>query len=203
MTVSAVATYDNANVGTGKTITVVYTLDGADAAKYAAPTNTVVTTGVITKATTPAAPATIFSFDGANANAGKLMGATTAMEYSLDGGSNWIPVETNDPALPVASINDTDDIKVRVKASSNTEEGAIQTIDITKATKPSLTGNIASAFGGIPGTAYLISYNGTKWDDAWADADGKISISKGTWSVKVKSTGTVLESDVQTNVVSS
>lgn len=50
VTVSAVATYDNANVGAGKTITVVYTLGGADAAKYTAPANTVENTGEITAA---------------------------------------------------------------------------------------------------------------------------------------------------------
>ena len=44
-----VATYDNANVGTGKTITVVYKLTGAAASKYSAPAN-YITTGNITPA---------------------------------------------------------------------------------------------------------------------------------------------------------
>lgn len=48
VTVSAVATYDSSAVGTGKTITVVYTLAGADAAKYVKPANYTVSTGVIT-----------------------------------------------------------------------------------------------------------------------------------------------------------
>ncbi len=48
VTVSAVATYDTAAVGAGKTITVVYTLGGADAAKYVKPVNYTVSTGVIT-----------------------------------------------------------------------------------------------------------------------------------------------------------
>lgn len=48
VTVSAVATYDNANVGRNKEVTVVYTLGGADASNYTAPANTVVTTGEIT-----------------------------------------------------------------------------------------------------------------------------------------------------------
>ena len=48
VTVSAVANYDNKNVGTGKTITVVYTLGGADAAKYIKPVNYEVATGIIT-----------------------------------------------------------------------------------------------------------------------------------------------------------
>jgi len=50
VTVSAVATYDNATVGTSKTITVVYTLGGADAGKYTKPVNTTLSNGVITKA---------------------------------------------------------------------------------------------------------------------------------------------------------
>jgi gliding motility-associated-like protein len=50
VTVTAVATYDNSNVGTGKTITVVYTLGGPDAFKYTAPANFVVTDGSITSA---------------------------------------------------------------------------------------------------------------------------------------------------------
>src|SRR5450756_476307 len=48
VTVTAVATYDTAAVGMGKTITVVYSLAGADAAKYVKPVDYTVTTGVIT-----------------------------------------------------------------------------------------------------------------------------------------------------------
>lgn len=50
VTVSATATYDNADAGTDKTMTVVYTLGGTDAAKYTAPVNQVIETGVITAA---------------------------------------------------------------------------------------------------------------------------------------------------------
>ncbi|MGF7047716.1 hypothetical protein J2T13_002221 [Paenibacillus sp. DS2015] len=48
VTVSAVATYNDTTVGTNKTITVVYTLSGADAANYVAPADYTVSTGVIT-----------------------------------------------------------------------------------------------------------------------------------------------------------
>ncbi len=50
VTVSAVANYNTANVGIDKTITVVYTLGGADAAKYIKPVDYVVHTGEITAA---------------------------------------------------------------------------------------------------------------------------------------------------------
>ncbi|WP_340016273.1 S-layer homology domain-containing protein [Paenibacillus sp. FSL K6-1318] len=50
VTVSAVASYNDGTIGTGKTITVVYTLGGADAAKYIAPANYTIHTGAITAA---------------------------------------------------------------------------------------------------------------------------------------------------------
>ncbi|ETT51522.1 S-layer homology domain-containing protein [Paenibacillus sp. FSL H7-689] len=50
VTVNAAATYNDAIIGTGKTITVVYTLGGADAAKYIAPSNYTTQTGAITAA---------------------------------------------------------------------------------------------------------------------------------------------------------
>ncbi|MGV8906723.1 MAG: YDG domain-containing protein [Acetobacterium sp.] len=48
ITVSAVATYDTADVGTDKTITVIYTLGGANAANYVTPVPYTVATGEIT-----------------------------------------------------------------------------------------------------------------------------------------------------------
>jgi hypothetical protein len=49
VTVSAVANYDNKNQGTGKTITTVYTLGGADKDNYDKPVNYVVNDGVINR----------------------------------------------------------------------------------------------------------------------------------------------------------
>jgi len=59
VTVTAVATYNTATVGTGKTITVVYTLSGADAAKYVKPVNYTVATGAITAITLTASAPTV------------------------------------------------------------------------------------------------------------------------------------------------
>ena len=47
--VSAVASYDNANAGTGKTITVVYTISGTSSGNYVKPVDYVVDSGEITK----------------------------------------------------------------------------------------------------------------------------------------------------------
>jgi hypothetical protein len=49
VSVSAIANYDTSAAGTNKTITVIYTLSGADAGNYAAPVNYTVTTGEIDK----------------------------------------------------------------------------------------------------------------------------------------------------------
>lgn len=49
VSVSAIANYDTSAVGTNKTITVVYTLSGADAGNYIAPVNYIVTNGEIDK----------------------------------------------------------------------------------------------------------------------------------------------------------
>ncbi len=45
---SAIATYDNANIGTGKTITVVYTISGVSSANYVKPVNYTTSSGAIT-----------------------------------------------------------------------------------------------------------------------------------------------------------
>jgi hypothetical protein len=85
VTPHATATYDNANAGTGKTITVTYTLGGSAASNYAAPASTSVTTGVINppKALTVSAPTitTTKIYDGtttAAVAAGTLSGVAPA-----------------------------------------------------------------------------------------------------------------------------
>jgi len=72
VTISAAATYDTAAVGTGKTITVVYTLGGADAAKYVAPVNYTVATGEITGAPYATVPSAIHLAIGSTAPVGGI-----------------------------------------------------------------------------------------------------------------------------------
>ncbi len=72
VTLSAIASYDNRNIGTGKEITVVYTLSGPDAGNYFAPFD-YITTGSITALKLTGTP--VFSpvkeYDG-NTRAGEL-----------------------------------------------------------------------------------------------------------------------------------
>ena len=106
VTVSAVATYGTKDFGNGKTITVVYTLGGADAAKYIKPADYVVTNGEITKATatvtvTPytasydgnAHSATVASINGVNGETGATVGTvsltTTHTNAGTYGTDSW------------------------------------------------------------------------------------------------------------------
>ncbi|WP_297337586.1 YDG domain-containing protein, partial [Algoriphagus sp.] len=80
VSVTAEATYDNASVGTGKTITVVYTLSGADAANYSVPENIVVTNGEIT-----AKALTITGLTGNNKTYDGTTNATVSGTATLNG----------------------------------------------------------------------------------------------------------------------
>lgn len=85
VTVSASAAYDNASVGTGKTITVTYALDGAASGNYSAPDSTQVSTGAITKATPTisAAPAASAITYGQTLASSELTGGTASVAGSF------------------------------------------------------------------------------------------------------------------------
>ena len=80
----------------------------------------------------PAAPTGIsFSFDGLNS--GKLMGATTLMEYSINGGRSYLPVGALNTVLSsaqIAAINDADDLWIRLKKTLRNPAGEDRVIDI-------------------------------------------------------------------------
>lgn len=140
----------------------------------------------------PAAPSTTFAFDGTNPN--QLMGATTAMEYSLDGGTTWADATVDiDLTASLASITAANDIKVRVKATSTTAAGVTQTIDI-------LAGPAApSGYTASSDNSYTIS-------GLTADTDYDVSLDSGSsWTVMITDNSGVLtfaqaESQVQLRV---
>lgn len=76
VTLNTIAVYSTGGAGTGKTITVSYTLSGKDAAKYKAPVNNTITTGVIQSKQLTVTTANLTKtkvYDG-NATAGILPG---------------------------------------------------------------------------------------------------------------------------------
>ena len=93
VTVSAVANYNDVNAGTGKTITVVYTLSGTDAYKYAKPANYTTTGTINQKQLTITAPTvtTTKTFDGnttASVTPGTLSGAVSGYAVGVTAAAN-------------------------------------------------------------------------------------------------------------------
>jgi len=144
-------------------------------------------------------PTVSFSFDGANA--GKLMGTTTQMKYSLDGGNNWTDCAavSTDLSGVIASITAENDIKIKdMGDGSTTAESEVQTINITLAATPGLTATQPCTIGGsgsIPMTTmHEYSNDG---GITWTNATGTATLPAGAYLVRVKAAGTVLASDTQ------
>ncbi|MGE5389624.1 MAG: YDG domain-containing protein [Deltaproteobacteria bacterium] len=95
LTITAAANYNTADVGTGKTITVVYTITGANSGYYSKPADFTVNTGVITaKQLTISAPALTASkvYDGtttAAVTAGTVSGVIAGDDVTLCAEANY------------------------------------------------------------------------------------------------------------------
>ncbi len=96
VTVSAVANYNNSAVGTGKTITVVYTLGGTDAAIYIKPNNYTSTNGVIIPASVAVTGVTL-DLETVDLTAGGM--AVTLVETAA-------PAEATNKAVTWSSSNE-------------------------------------------------------------------------------------------------
>ena len=118
--------------GSDKTITVIVGKSQVLPAQPADLTTSMPLTG--NDAAPPEAPAGVsFSFSGTAA--GKLLGSTTAMEYSVDGGTGYYPVTAANALIPAAllsAINDTDDILIRYKKTNNRPAGADLELEISE-----------------------------------------------------------------------
>ncbi|EHQ90653.1 cell wall-binding protein [Desulfosporosinus youngiae DSM 17734] len=160
----------------------------------------------IEKADGPGAPSVSFSFDDANAN--KLMGATASMEYSLDGGSSWTDcTETMDLTASLGRITAEKDIQVRVKEITTHHAGAIQTIDITQPSAPSIgkTDETSALNNGtITGVSNLMEYK-KSGAASYTTISGStaMGLAPGEYLVRLKAAGTALASlDATVNIAS-
>jgi hypothetical protein len=150
----------------------------------------------INRADGPAAPSLTFSFDGSNAN--KLLGATSLMEYSLDGGLNWSAC-TNNMTLDVVKISAEKDIKVRIKETETTNAGGIQTIDISPspAAPSGITATdctiITNNNGKLSGVSTAMEYK-LSTASSWTAVSGNeiTGLNNGTYDVRIKATGHTL-----------
>ena len=140
-------TVDNLSLTSGQIVYATYKATGAAFASN---------TWTTTIQAAPEPPSVTFSFDGANPN--KLMSSTTAMEYSLDGGTNWTVVGSADVDISglLGSISASNDIKIRVKQTGNTPAGTTQVISI---------------LAGLAVTTYSIDYTGEQSSQNIATTD--------------------------------
>ena len=131
VTVTATATYDSKNAGTGKAVTIIYSLSGTDAGKYNAPTKTMLSGGEIAKAdlTLPAADVTKV-YDGtvsasqtviptAGVMTGDTLSVTKVTTFDSAG------VGTNKTGSYIYSLSEKDSGNYNVPAGSSFSSGEI------------------------------------------------------------------------------
>jgi hypothetical protein len=144
-------------------------------------------------------PEATFSLNGENA--GKLMGTSTQMKYSIDGGKTWTScaAPNTDLSAELSSITAEHDILIRDMGDGvSSTESTVQTIDITKANTPNLIPTQPSTIGGN-GSIPLSPIHEYSADggSTWTPASATVSFAAGTYFVRVMATGTALTSDTQ------
>ena len=149
-----------------------------------------------------ATPAATFSFDGANAN--QLMDTTTQMQFSLDGGGTWTTCSdgSTDLSSVIASITETNDLKVKRLGDGTTADSYTYIINIDKAMTPSAgktdCTTLANDDGKLTGVTTAMEYK-LSTADSWISGTGSdiIGLAPGTYLVRVKARMTTLASDTQ------
>ena len=202
VTVSAVANYDSVNIGTNKTITVVYTISGADAGNYIKPVDNIVYSGIITtKQLTIASPALTLSksYDGntsAVVTAGALIGVAGTEDVSVTGVATYdsITVATGktitvvytisgaDAGNYIKPVNYTTSSGIIVKANGPAAPSA-PTLASKTSTNVTLTANVLNQF----------SNDGSTWQDSNI-FNGLTTSTSYTFYARVKATATTNES---------
>ena len=160
---------------------------------YASAFQDISLTVTLPQETTPQA-----SFTAKSDNGGTLSNVDTSMQYSTDGGVNWNDVTGT--SMELTGVTAENDVLVKRPGNgSTTSDSAVQTIDITQATKPTVSGADCTTSeqndGKITGVDSTMEY---KFSTAsgWTDITGTeiTKLSNGTYDVRVKASGTVLAS---------
>lgn len=150
------------------------------------------------------APSTTFSFDGASP--WHLSDTTSAMEYSLDGGTTWTECTDGSTDLSAKTITQEENIKVRVAATQESYASAVQTIKIGKAAAPSTEGDgkvgmtaceAGKVNGALTGMTPALEYRklgDSEWIKYNQEGDAKSLLAE-YYEVRTAASGTKLESD--------
>ena len=142
------------------------------------------------------------SFTAKSDNGGTLSNVDTSMKYSTDGGVNWNAVTGT--SMELTGVTAANDVLVKRPGNgSTTSDSAVQTIDITQATKPTVSGADCTTSeqndGKITGVDSTMEYKLSTASE-WTDITGTetTGLSNGTYDVRVKANGTVLASAAAT-----
>ena len=129
VTVAAVANYNNAAVGTGKTITVVYTLNGSAKGNYIAPANFVITNAKISDVVTLSpllTPSPGCEGSGLNLDYSILTGTPTQYKITFDAAANSAGIQNVAYTdMPSSSTSGTLMINVPKKTVDGTYHGTL------------------------------------------------------------------------------
>ncbi|GKX27736.1 hypothetical protein SH1V18_02160 [Vallitalea longa] len=137
-------------------------------------------------------PHVIFSFDGSNA--GRLVGANTNMEYSIDNGSTWKDItEVNMSLTPEDFININPESIIEVRFKNTTESGEISFTACEKL--PDVQGDdIENTITGLDETMEYSFDDG----ETWTTYNGEFNLGlRGNVNIYVRyqATGTTFASD--------
>lgn len=155
------------------------------------------------KAETPSA-----GFTATSENGGTLNNVTTNMQYSIDGGANWIDVTGT--TIDIADVTAANGVQVYAKGEAGiTADSDAQTITVTQAVKPAgLTKTdcttAANNDGKISGVNNTMEYRVSGSTDAWTAVTGATitGLSNQSYDVRIKASGTVLASEAQSISIS-
>ncbi|MGI6110100.1 MAG: DUF6273 domain-containing protein [Eubacteriaceae bacterium] len=169
-------------------------LNGDNKTDYASAFKDIALEVTLPKAETPSA-----EFTATSENGGTLNNVTTNMQYSIDGGANWIDVTGT--TMDIADVTAANGVQVYAKGEAGTTaDSDAQTITVTQAVKPAgLTKTdcttAANNDGKISGVNNTMEYKLSSASD-WQTVTGTelTGLSNGTYQVRVKADGTALAS---------
>lgn len=149
--------------------------------------------------TTPTA-----TFTATGADTGTLSNVTTAMKYSVDGGSSWTAITGTN--MNISGVTTGSGVQVYQPGNgTTTSDSEVQTITVTKAATPTTAGKVdcttaANNNGKLTGVTASMEYKPSaapEW--SWFSGTGSdiTGLESGTYHVRVKAAGTVLASDNQ------